>query len=298
MQRSTFIKQTGLVAFGVSIFGTISWSKDGFIGDTETTTDILGPFYRPGSPIRTNINPPGYTGRLFHLAGTVYKKDGKTPFDNCLIEIWQCDENKIYDNTSDDYRYRGAQKTGSNGAYHFITTHPVPYPIQADGNVYRPAHFHLRISGEGHQDLITQIYFKDDPHIATDGTASLPQAINRILTIKKNKDDEEAVLFDIVMAKEFKPDDSVYARLSGIYRMTDNSFMEFYRSGDMLFWKLNGQILEGLSYRGNNEFAGGINNAIAKFELRANGDVNVEFYYLNLVTKKEYKLNGIKAFKY
>ena len=54
--------------------------------------------------------------------------DGKTPLKNCKIEIWQCDANKIYDNTSDEYKYRGTQYTDKDGKYNFITTHPVPYP--------------------------------------------------------------------------------------------------------------------------------------------------------------------------
>jgi catechol 1,2-dioxygenase len=298
MKRRQFIKESSLVAVGIGVFGNVSWSKDRFIGDTQTTTDILGPFYRPGAPLRTNINPTDYSGEPFYLSGTIFKKDGKTPFKGCLIEIWQCDENKIYDNTSDDYRYRGSQKTGVNGTYHFITTHPVPYPTLADPSINRPAHFHLRISGEAHQDLITQIYFKNDPYIAIDLAANSPQAINRILTVQKNSNNEEGVNFDIVMAKEYKLEDNVYAKLTGIYKMTDQSLMEFYRGGDSLFWKWNGQILEGLSYRGNNEFVGGVNNTIAKFDLQGNGDIKVGFYYYHLVTKKEYKLDGIKILKY
>src|SRR4051794_40559478 len=111
MKRRRFIKDSGIVAIGVGVFGSIHWNKGHFIGDSPTTTDILGPFYRPNAPIRTNINPPGYLGRLFHFEGKALKEDGKTAFKNCLIEIWQCEQNEAYDNISDDYKYRGAQKT-------------------------------------------------------------------------------------------------------------------------------------------------------------------------------------------
>ena len=55
MQRRKFIKDSGMVAIGVGVFGTINWNKDRFTGNTTTTTDILGPFYRPGAPFRKNL---------------------------------------------------------------------------------------------------------------------------------------------------------------------------------------------------------------------------------------------------
>src|SRR5687767_15309971 len=143
MQRRKFLTDTGKVAFGASVFGSIHWSNDRFVGDTPTTTDILGPFYRPNAPLRNNINPSDYTGSLFHLSGTVFKEDGKTPFKNCLVEVWQCDADKVYDNTSDNYKYRGAQKTDAKGNYNFITTHPVPYKASEQSENYRPAHIHM-----------------------------------------------------------------------------------------------------------------------------------------------------------
>src|SRR5689334_22203660 len=140
MQRRKFLKDTGTVAISVGVFGSIHWLSDHFIGDTPTTTDILGPFYRPNAPMRININPAGYSGSVFHLSGTVFKADATSPFGNCLVEIWQCDESQIYDNTSDEYKYRGSQKTDSKGKYHFITAHPVAYKLSEQSNDYRPAH--------------------------------------------------------------------------------------------------------------------------------------------------------------
>src|SRR5438309_3799866 len=130
MHRRTFIKDTGKLAVAISVFGSIKLDNGQFVGDTPTTTDILGPYYRPGAPFRSNINPPGFSGELLHFSGTIFKEDGRTPFENALIEIWQCDANQHYDNTSEDYRYRGAQRTDSKGKYSFITTQPVPYPLE------------------------------------------------------------------------------------------------------------------------------------------------------------------------
>ena len=296
MQRRKFIQNSGLVAFGVGVFGNISWENEKFIGDSPTTTDILGPFYRPNAPLRTNINPPGFAGPLFHLSGTVFKEDGKTPFSNCLVEIWQCDEHKVYDNTTDEFRYRGSQKVGKNGKYHFVTVHPIPYPISADGTLYRPAHIHMRISGEGQQDLITQIYFKNDPHLERDPSSKSPEAINRILTIKENSNKEKIVEFDVVMKKEFKPAQEVYKRLSGIYEMNDKSMVEFYKDGDMFFVKRNGQIIEGIGYKGNNTFGNPDFDAI--FELQKDGNVKVKIVDTNIISTQKTEYEGIKTFKY
>src|SRR5262245_57287462 len=124
MQRRKFIKNSGLFAIGIGAFGSISFNENHFIGDTATTTDILGPFYRPGAPFRKNLNPPGFNGEVLNLSGTIFKEDAKTPMNNCLIEIWQCKEDKLYDNVSDDFLYRASQKVGSDGQYSFITAIP------------------------------------------------------------------------------------------------------------------------------------------------------------------------------
>lgn len=297
MQRRKFIKETGMIAIGVGAFGNVTWSKDKFIGNTPTTTDILGPLYRPGAPLRSNINPQGFSGQIFHVAGTVFKEDG-TPFKNCLIEIWQCDENKVYDNTSEEFRYRGSQKTGADGKYHFISMHPIPYPAGENNDLWRPAHIHLLISGEGQQDLVTQIYLEGDPYLQKDIASASPGAIKRILKITKNTKNEETVHFDIVMSKELKPDNMVFEKVTGVYQMNDKSVMEFYRKDDLLFLKWNSQIREGFSYKGNNTFSGGVRNInTAEFELQTNNEVKVKVHFKSFVMG-DIDLAGIKTFQY
>jgi catechol 1,2-dioxygenase len=231
MKRRKFIMSSALTAFSISAFGAIHWNGKSFEGDTVTTTDILGPFYRPGSPMRSNLIPPNSTGEVMHLTGTVFQKDGKTPMPNSLIEAWQCDENEKYDNTSDDYMFRGMVKTGDDGTYAFKTIVPVPYK---DGDVWRPAHIHLRISSADHQDLITQIYFKGDSHIMEDTAAASPESVSRILDIKKNSVGENEAKFDVVMGKSFPLDDSGYNKITGLYQL-NNGMAEFNRQDDLLF---------------------------------------------------------------
>ena len=297
MQRRTFVKNSTLTAFGMAAFGAINWNGKSFEGDTATTSDILGPFYRPGSPMRSNIIPAESTGEVMHLRGIIFKEDGKTPQPNVLIEAWQCDEHEHYDNVSDDYLFRGAVKTGKDGKYAFKTIVPVPYK---DGDGWRPAHIHLRISSNECQDLITQIYFKGDAHIKEDASANSPQSINRILEIKKNASNENFVKFDVVMGKPFKLNDAGYKKIIGLYKLK-NGMAEFSREDDLLFLKLNGQFMEGLTYKGNNSFEGGIGFNKVTFKILANGDVQTKIIMWDNWSEDQKFLEeyeGIKAFNY
>jgi catechol 1,2-dioxygenase len=293
MERRNFIKNSSLIAISVSAFGSISWNGANYVGDSPTTTDILGPFYRPGTPMRSNIIPSDSKGIPMNLSGTVYKEDGKTPLNNALVEIWQCDENEHYDNASDDYLFRGAIKTGNNGKYNFKTIVPVPYKANQDNEAsWRPAHIHMRISVADQQDLITQIYFKGDKYIETDRSASAPQAVDRILNISKNVAGENAVIFDVVMSKEFPLEQQVYNKITGLYRMDDNSIIEFIKNDDLLFMKRNGQLTSSLKYIGNNTFEGGIGFPKVTFELLAKGETKA------IVKGKNKSFSGQKYLKY
>lgn len=281
------------MAFSVSAFGGIHWNGLNFVGDSPTTTDILGPFYRPGAPMRNNIMSPGSTGIPMNLTGKVFSENGKTPLDNALVEIWQCDEKEYYDNASDDYLFRGAVKTDKNGSYHFKTIVPVPYKANPDNeNSWRPAHIHMRVSVANQQDLITQIYFKGDQYLDNDTWASSPRAINRTLEIVKNKNSESEVIFDIIMNKEFPLDEEVYKKITGLYKMDDKSNVEFIKSDDLLFLKRNGHLLEGLRYIGNNTFEGGVGYPKVSFQLLEKGGTKA------IISLPNKSVSGEKFLKY
>ena len=64
MQRRTFIKDTAFAAMAVSAAGFIRFNGTGYEGDCETTTDILGPFYRPDAPVRSDMRIKNAVGQL------------------------------------------------------------------------------------------------------------------------------------------------------------------------------------------------------------------------------------------
>jgi catechol 1,2-dioxygenase len=294
MNRRTFIKSTTLTVTSVSTFGSVNWNGEFFEGNTPTTTDILGPFYRPGAPRRTNLRLEGSTGIPLVLKGGIFKEDGKTPVSNALVEIWHCDENEVYDNTSDEYKYRGGQKTKSDGKYEFHSILPVPYKaVPTDESSWRPAHIHMRVSIPGQQDLITQLYFKNGKYLATDAWASSPQAVNRILPVSKNRAGESEVIFNVLMSKEIPIDKKVFDKIAGLYDVGGDNFIEFSQNDDLLFMKLNGQLRASLMYLGNNTFIGGIGYPKATFELQKDGGVKVVVERTAIST-----YNGTKFLKY
>ncbi len=276
MQRRDFIKNSTLTVISISAFGALNWNGINFEGDTPTTTDILGPFYRPGAPIRTNLRLPGSNGTPIVLKGSIFKEDAKTPINNALVEIWHCDENEMYDNTSDEYNYRGGQRTGKDGSYEFKSILPVPYQAVPNNEAtWRPAHIHMRVSVPDQQDLITQIYFKGGKYVDTDRWASAPQAVNRILTMSKNSSGESQILFNVIMSKGILLDKKVYDKIAGLYDIGGNNFIEFSKGDDLLFMKENGQLVAGLKYVGHNSFEGGEGYPKASFELQKDGVVKV-----------------------
>ena len=294
MQRRKFIKNSTLTVISISAFGALNWNGKNFEGDTPTTTDILGPFYRPGSPLRTNLRLTNSNGIPIVLKGSIFKEDGKTPITNALVEIWHCDENEVYDNTSDEYKYRGGQKAKIDGKYEFKSILPVPYKADPiDETSWRPAHIHMRVSVPNQQDLITQLYFKDGKYVDTDKWASDPKAVNRILTISKNNSRESEIIFNVIMSKEIPLDKKVYDKVTGLYDVGEGNFYEFVKNDDLLFMKQNGQLRASLKYIGNNTFEGGIGFPKVTFELQKDGIVKVV-----IVRTATLSLNGIKYLKY
>jgi catechol 1,2-dioxygenase len=293
MQRRTFIKESAFTAFSVSVFGALHWNGTGFEGDSTTTTDILGPFYRPNAPMRSNLRLPGTKGTPIVLKGTIVGHDGKTPVKNAMVEIWHCDEKEVYDNTTDDYAYRGTQKTKADGKYSFQSILPVPYKANPTSEAsWRPAHIHVRVSVPGQQDLVTQIYFKGGKYVEKDAWSSHPGAVNRILEIKPMSSGESEIIFNVVMKKEFPLEQKVYDKLTGLYNMEGDNAIEFIQRDDALHMKRNGQLVAALSYIGNNTFQQGEGVPKAVFAVQEDGSVKVEVSFSSTVYK------GVKYLKY
>ncbi len=151
--------------------------------EVATDTSLLGPFFRenaphfkPGEQICRNIS----NGEVA-LYGRVTDVKGK-PIANARIDIWQTDENGLYDIQADPsgaMDSRGVFTTDSNGNYLIRTVPPLDYSIPMDGPVgelvraqkrhgMRPAHIHLLISAPDYRELVTALYLSTSKYLATD----------------------------------------------------------------------------------------------------------------------------------
>ncbi len=198
MNRKKFLINSALAAFSLSAVGSVVPDKeDGFTGDCDTTKDILGPFYRPDAPMRQDLLFEKLKGSRILVKGKVYTDDCQTPLKDALVEIWHCDTEGNYDNESTKYLHRAAWKSDRNGAYSFRTIIPGKY---LNGGAFRPSHIHFRVTAEGHKELVSQIYFKGDPHIEADRWASSESAKLRVLEIfPENEFSDLTVNFDIYL---------------------------------------------------------------------------------------------------
>lgn len=181
MNRKKFIISGGLFAISMTAFGkVISGADKTFIGSCKTTNDILGPFYRPDAPLRSDLTTPSSPGKLICVKGKVMGPDCSSPLDGALIEIWHCDTLGNYDNSSPRFDNRAKWMTEADGNYTFKTIMPGKY---LNGELYRPSHIHFRITCQGYKEIISQIYFKGDPDISHDPWASDPMAKQRVLDV-------------------------------------------------------------------------------------------------------------------
>lgn len=148
-----------------------------------TTSSLLGPFYRqdaPDVPLGGSIAVDGKGPELL-LWGRVTDTEGH-PVPGALVQLWQTNAEGWYDlqvegGAATDMR--GNVRCDAEGRFHVRTVKPLGYSIPMDGPVgalvhqqrrhgCRPAHIHFLIGAPGYRELVTALYFGDDPHIDSD----------------------------------------------------------------------------------------------------------------------------------
>ncbi|MBL4655167.1 MAG: hypothetical protein JKY33_05030 [Bacteroidia bacterium] len=193
--RKQFITKLLTLVVGVSLIGLVACKKRK-LKKCITTDDILGPFYRKDAPTRTDLNVNNKTGTELKISGNVYGEDCATPLNDAKIEIWHADDSGEYDNSTDDFEFRGVVNSDSNGKYEFLTIVPGHY---LNGDTNRPSHIHFKITASDHEELVTQLYFEGDPDIDDDPWASDKDAEERIITLNEDSDGNKSGTFDIKM---------------------------------------------------------------------------------------------------
>jgi catechol 1,2-dioxygenase len=167
--------------------------NNGNNGQTETTANLLGPFWRMNSP-RTesggSIVRSPTPGPAIFVNCWVKDQAGK-PIAGAEVDIWHSSPEGYYeqqDPKQADMNLRGKFMTDKDGHFAFRSVKPAGYPIPVDGPVgdlvratgrhnFRPAHLHFLIFKEGFKTLISQIYSNDDDKLETDVQFGVTRAL-------------------------------------------------------------------------------------------------------------------------
>jgi hydroxyquinol 1,2-dioxygenase len=154
---------------------TININNAAYQDATEAT--VFGPFFVDGSPeIKNGADMSfGAPGQPCWVQGTVKDTQGAL-MAGARIEVWEADEDGLYDVQYDDGRRaaRAHLYSGEDGSYSFWGLTPTPYPIPNDGPVgkmleavgrspLRASHLHFMVSHGGTRTLVTHIFPSDDP---------------------------------------------------------------------------------------------------------------------------------------
>ena len=69
MNRKDFLIKSSLAAFAITSIACVTKEEGKFVGDCDTTNDILGPFYRPNAPTRYDLTTKDMKGTIIELKG-------------------------------------------------------------------------------------------------------------------------------------------------------------------------------------------------------------------------------------
>jgi protocatechuate 3,4-dioxygenase beta subunit len=177
--------------------------------DEATASDVQGPLYVDDppwreAPVKIYAEYEGSDeGEVLFVRGKTTSTDG-TPLPDAVIDIWQTGPNggyDIWDERQPEYNFRGRFKPAESGDYEFQTMLPQPYTVPTKGPVgryleavgqhpWRPAHIHFKVTADGHEPLITQVFFAGDPYLDNDTIGAVKEALVR----SPNKHEDEAEL--------------------------------------------------------------------------------------------------------
>ena len=193
-QKTTDNHNEAVLMSGSLGFSTlICLLNNGNKGQTETTANLLGPFWRMNSPATQNggsiVRSPTPGPALF-VNASVKDQAGK-PIAGAEVDVWHSSPEGFYeqqDPKQADMNLRGKFTTDAQGHFGFRSVKPAGYPIPIDGPVgdlvratgrhhYRPAHLHFLIFKPGFKTLTSQVYVNDDDKLETDVQFGVTRAL-------------------------------------------------------------------------------------------------------------------------
>lgn len=182
-----------LMAGSLGFSALVCLLNNGNNGQSETTANLLGPFWRMNSPRTENggsIIRSETPGPAIFVNCTVKDQKGN-PISGAECDVWHSSPEGFYeqqDPKQADMNLRGKFTTDAEGRFWFRSVKPAGYPIPNEGPVgdllragkrhnFRPAHLHFLIFKEGFKTMISQIYTPDDEHLETDAQFGVTRAL-------------------------------------------------------------------------------------------------------------------------
>ena len=182
-----------LAAGSLGVSALVCLLNNGNNGQTETTANLMGPFWRMDSPSLLNgasiVHGPTPGVPIF-VKAWVHDHTGKA-VSGALVDVWQASAEGFYENQDPgqaNMNLRGQFTTDAQGMVSFRSIKPAGYPIPLQGPVgellraqgrhnLRPAHIHFMIYKSGFKTQFAQVYSSDDPHLETDVQFGVTQAL-------------------------------------------------------------------------------------------------------------------------
>jgi catechol 1,2-dioxygenase len=182
-----------LAAGSLGISALVCLLNNGDHGQTETTANLLGPFWRAGVSVMPNgssiVRSPT-PGTPLYVNAWVKDRDGQ-PVAGAEVDVWQSSSEGFYENQDPaqaDMNLRGKFVTDAAGHVAFRSIKPAGYPIPVNGPVgallraqgrhnMRPAHIHFMLVKPGYKTQFSQVYSSDDPHLDTDVQFAVTQKL-------------------------------------------------------------------------------------------------------------------------
>lgn len=182
-----------LMAGSLGVSSLVCLLNNGDGGQTETSQNLLGPFWRTGSPPVENggsVIRSETPGPALFVDARVRDRGGR-PVAGAEVDVWQASPTGLYENQDPgqaDMNLRGKFTTDAEGRFSFRSVKPAGYPIPTDGVVgrllraqgrhpFRPAHLHFLVFKEGFKTLTSQVYADDDSNLETDTQFGVTRAL-------------------------------------------------------------------------------------------------------------------------
>jgi catechol 1,2-dioxygenase len=186
--------ERGEIPLLLDVFLEVTVDNVNHAGKVGTESCVQGPYYVEGAPM---LKPPyvlpkraNEPGEPVVFSGAIRSTEGE-PIGGAILDLWQANGAGHYshfDYHEPRYNLRGKLESDREGRFEVETVLPAPYRIPTDGptgallralgrDTFRPAHFHLKITHDGFEPLLTQVFLAGDRWIDSDCVGAVKESL-------------------------------------------------------------------------------------------------------------------------